>query len=228
MKKTKYLIITLLLSSLLSNKVNAYCTQWERNHFKEIESQYKATYNYDETTGLYSITYYMPEPHLYSYRIAVKSKDFDCSSPNRNTVVCTGKDFYGIQEFVILGNTNTCNDELKREKIEIPEYKINKYYNTQYCEGIEEFVLCQKEYTEEITEEDFIKRSDIYKESKLQKEQEEENKPKKETISNEKIEKNSYITIIVLSIMLIGLLIITISLKIKAAKESRQLEWVRW
>ena len=46
-KKSKYLMTITILSLIFCNKVYALCSESELNHFKEIESQYKVTYDYD-------------------------------------------------------------------------------------------------------------------------------------------------------------------------------------
>lgn len=236
MKKPFYLITTLLLSLSICNKVNAYCTEWEKNYFKEIESQYKATYDYDKNTGLYSITYYMPEPNLYTYRIAIKSENFNCESISVDVGIslkCIGKDFYGYQEFVIFGNSNTCNDELKKEIIDIPKQIYNKYSNSNLCEGIEEFVLCQKDYEIEITEDEFVSRTETYKQTKEKNKNDEniQNKENKESKNENLQTKNNIfyffqnnLKLIIPIFILINLIIISTILSIKSIKKSRRLE----
>ena len=178
----------------------------------------------------------MPEPDLYMYRIAIKSEDFNCESIPVDigiSLKCTGEDFYGYQEFVIFGKSSTCNDELKREEIDIPKQIYNKYSDNKLCEGTEEFVLCQKNYETDITEDEFISRIETYKKTQEKNQnneniQDEENNEIKEETTKIKNTLINFIQnnlkLIIITLIFIVLVIITIILSIKSIKKSRRLE----
>lgn len=236
--KKKFLIISAIILLIATNKVNAACSQYELDHFKEIESQYKATYYYDEAIKEYVIEYYMPEPDRYKYQIAISTEgSINCDNADSNTIKCHGKDYDGEQILIILGSSKTCNDELKREIITIPKHVENvenKYYGSSLCEGIEEFALCQKDYDKELTEEEFTSRVESYKKSLSKNNSTNNDKNNGNTSGDNNLEvifdnileyiQDHLITIIVGTIFVI-LLIITIVLKIKSIRKSRYLEW---
>lgn len=160
MKRKKSLLLITLLSLLSTNKVYAACTEAELNHFKEIESTYKVTTDFDPNTKEYVITYYMDSLGDYEINIELQPGS-KCQYVDGNTIKCTGKNLNGDYKSTIIGYSDTCNDELKQETGTIPKY--NEYYGSEECQGIEEFALCQKDYTKEITEEDFKSRTETYK-----------------------------------------------------------------
>lgn len=230
-KKNKYLITITILSLIFCNKVYALCSESELNHFKEIESQYKVTYDYDPTTKLYSITYQMPELDKYRYEFAIAGEDINCSSPEEGIVVCYGRNFNGYQEFSIIGNTNTCTGEIKKTTMTIPKY--NEFYGSELCTGIEEFALCQLEYDKEITQEEFESRVETYKKTNENKNITNNNdknsqlngEEKNSSIINtiNKYIKNNLSKIIVVFVFII-LVIISIILTIISTRKSRRLE----
>lgn len=229
MKKTRYFILFLFTFLLISPKVYATCSQEELNHFKEIEDQYKVTYDYNPDTKTYSITYIMTEVDKYRYEIAIAGEDINCTSPEEGKIVCTGKNFNGYQEFIIIGNSNTCTGEIKKTSLTIPKY--NEFYGSQLCEGIEEFALCQLEYDEEITEEEFEKRVEIYKKNQDDKnsnsEKEENNDEKQEDggklYTIKQYIKDNFLKIFIITIFVI-LCIVSITMIVVYERKRRRLE----
>lgn len=238
MKKLKYILITILLSLSLCTEVSAKCTEEEKKHFKEIESSYKVTYEYDENTKKYSVTYYMPEVTSYIYGTLIKDTDgtSSCEVIDVYTIKCTGKNWEDSLEYTIKGNTKTCDDTLKTGTVTIKKKNTyNKYSESELCQGIEDFVLCQPNYDKEITKEEFESRVETYKNSLEKKENEQtqdknnpSNEPnqKENTITLEKIInyiKDNIITIAIILVFIV-LSIITIILVTKNIKKSRRLE----
>ena len=233
--KKKFLIINAIILLMITNKVNAACSQYELDHFKEIESQYKATYYYDESIKEYVIEYYMPEPDRYKYQIAISTEgSINCDNADSNTIKCHGKDYDGEQILIILGSSKTCNDELKRDIITIPKHVENKYYGNSLCEGIEEFALCQKDYDKELPEEEFTARVESYKKS-LSKKPTNDDTSKDGNNDDDHNNLNTvfdnifryiqnHLAIIIVGTIFAILLIITIILKIKSIRKSRYLE----
>ena len=238
MKKTKRITLTILLSLLFCNQVNAACTQQEINGFKKIEDKYTVTYTYDATTKLYTAIYTMPSLS-YSYEITLDNDDgtskCEVISANQGEykIKCTGKKWNNRLEYTIKGNTGTCNDTLKTGKVNVEKTKIyNKYSESELCKGIEEFVLCQETYDKELTQEEFESRVETYKKT-LEKENKEDEKTENNNKTN-KIDKNitekiinyieNHIATIVIVVAFVILAIITIILTAKSIKKSRRLE----
>ena len=229
--KKKYLILITLLSLLTTDKVYATCTENEVNHFKEIEKTYKVTTDFDPNTKEYVITYYMDDLEEYNVNIKMPSGS-KCDYIDGNTIRCAGKSLNGNYNTTISGNSNTCDEELKQEDGTIPKY--NEYYGSEECQGIEEFALCQKDYSKDITEEDFKSRVETYKKTNTTNDN--KNNPnnndkddhieiKKDTFINKVIYyiQNNLTKVIIISVFII-LLIITAIITIKSIKKSRRLE----
>lgn len=239
MKKTIYLITTILLSLSLSTKVEAYCSQEEINAFKKIENKINATFTYDENTATYSFIFYFPNMTDYVFRFEnMKRSDLNhCQFTSINEYRCTGKDFEDNITYIIKRETNTCNEELKRATVTLKKkISYNAFSESELCNGIEEFVLCQKDYDIEITQEEFESRVELYKNNLEEKENEEDNKEKTENIENEKenwVKKffnnlikfiNDNIILVIVIIIFIILLIVYSVLLTRKIKRSRRLE----
>ncbi len=240
MKKIKNISLFILTFLALSPKAYAYCTDYEKNHFKEIENQYKITYDYDAKNDKNIMKIYNPEPNKYEYRVRT---DTDSNAnvvfkriDNYNYEV-TGK-IYVEYTIEVVGKTSTCNDVLKTIVLSPPPQ--DGYHNDKLCEGIEDFILCQSEYTEPVTREEFESRVEAYKES-IQKDNNintpgnnTNNTPNDENNGNTTDSKNiinktiSYIqeniVQVIIIIIFIILLVVTAIISIKSAIKSRRLE----
>lgn len=219
MNKYKYLLITTFLSFiLLPNITYADCTEEEIAHFKEIEDEYKITYEFNQETKSYTIKYKVPEPDMYDY-ISYIDEDADCRDLNENEFECYNI-YPGEYDIEIVGQTETCGRIFKAITIKLAEY--NNYSSDPLCKGIEEFVLCQPTYDKVITYEEFVSRVNVYKKTKANKKKE-ENK-EKEIIKPilDYIEDNLFQIIVI--IIFITIVIITIIITAKSIRKSRRLE----
>ena len=120
----------------------------------------------------------------------------------------------------VIGNTQTCDDILKRTYLSLKPY--NKYSEDPLCEDIKEFSLCQETYDKEIDYETFVLRVNAYKETKNN---EKETKPNKNFDINKIKEyvENNLFQVIVIAVFII-LVIVTVTITITTAKKSRRLE----
>lgn len=238
MKKSKYILTTILLSLSLCTEVSAKCTEEMKQRFKEIEKKYTITRSFDEKTQEYVFTYHMPKSLYFEFHIESET-GVTCVFKDPQNAECRTKDLKKKQNFIIKGKYSSCDEELKKESaVTATEKKevYNKYSESKLCEGIEEFVLCQKDYSKELTEDEFKKRVETYKNSQTKKE--ENNNIEVENSKTEQQEENTlkkvfdkvfdyikgHIVVIGSTIALIILTIITIILNVKSIKKSRRLE----
>ena len=219
MKKNIYKILLLLVLTLSPYLVKADCTTEEIKHFREIEDDYKVTYEFDKETKTYTLTFYNPEPDMYDFVITNGGFENNCETINDNSAVCTNvtSKNYTIE---VVGFTDSCEDTLKTITLKLPKY--NEYSEDPLCNGIEEFVLCQPTYDKEIDRDTFESRVATYKKNLESKETKEEVKVKEESKIIRYI-KDNLIQIIVVSVFVI-MLIITIILTANSIKKSRRLE----
>lgn len=218
MKKYNYIITAL---TLLTLPIFAYadCTADEITHFKEIESKYRIVTTLNKENNNYSIILYNPEPTKYTYKVNNGYLNAFCNISDDSDSECN-KVPPGSYVMLITGNTENCNETLKRLYLRLNSY--NKYSEDPLCKGNEEFVLCQETYNKEIDYDTFVSRLNIYKNTK-EKEQEES---KNEIIDIDKIVEyveDNMLQIIVIATFII-VLIVTIVLTIKSIKKSRRLE----
>lgn len=227
MKKNKYLLFVLTLFILFGNTVNASCTEEEVNRFKELESQFKVSHYIEN--GQYVLKMYNPAPDIFYYEIHTTNKSPKCTQIDKNNAECIGENDLEYSVNIKSYNEN-CTDVLKTPEIT----KYNKYSESELCNGIEDFALCQPDYEKEITEENFTARVDSYKKNLDKKNQTKDNNSNSDSKNTDKTKitlidniieyiQEHLITIIVIFIFAI-LLIITIILKIKAIRKSRYLE----
>lgn len=217
MKRKKYIALTLILSLLCIDKTYASCTQEELDEFKKIESQYKVTYEVNQATKDYTITFHTPAKEKFDFVIYTEL-DLNCSKIDETKGECYNIpiDEYQLE---IIGVTTTCNDTLKELTLKLPEY--NTYADDPLCEGIEEFYLCQPTYEKEVDRETFESRVNTYRKTKAREEQTEENS-KEENAILEYI-KDNLIQIIIIVVFIV-LVIITTIITAKQIRKSRRLE----
>jgi len=227
MKKHKFLLSILSLSLFIPSTTYADCTKEEIDNFKEIEDEYKITYEFDKDTKLYTIKYINPNPEKYGYYLIQKvdlntTKKYDLTKINDNEYEQT-EILPGDYIIEIAGKSETCNEKIKTLSLKLPKY--NKYSEDQLCKGIEEFVLCQPTYDKDIDYETFTSRVNSYKKNHSNIENKKEEK-KEESKENRIIQyiKDNLFQIIIIAIFVI-MIIITIILTVKSIKKSRRLEW---
>lgn len=229
MIKNKKLLIIPLLSFLCLNSVYADCTKEEIDAFKEIEDEYKVTYEFDKGTKTYTLNFYNPEPEKYRFDLYYKKDEKTITKMGTNEIEHSEFSYPNISSgeyaIEIISTNNSCDSILKTTTLNLAKY--NKYSEDALCQGIEEFVLCQETYGKDIDYETFKSRVETYKKSKvISTDEDNKNNDKEEnTITDKIIEyiKINYTKIIIITIFTI-LVIITVILSLKSLKKSRRLE----
>ena len=223
MKKYKYLLLSLLISLLIPSTIYAECTEEDLQDFKEKEKEFTIKYEFDKETKMYTITMNYPDSEKYVY--GSNDKDFissKCEVIDKKTVKCEQVK-PNEYTFAIIGKSESCKDVLKNITISLPQY--NNYSEDPLCAGLEEFYLCQPTYDKVVDYDTFVSRVKLYKEKQEAKKKnvvQKEETPEESKIA--KYIKDNLIQIIVLTVFVI-MIVITIVLTVKAAKQSRRLEW---
>lgn len=220
MKKYKYLLLSLLIPLLFPIITYAECSKEDIDNFKEIEEQYKVTYEFDKETKLYSITFHNPNPEKYGYTIEHDDTELDLTTIKEEEFTQENTN-PGKYEIRVITTNGECKNQLKKITLELSKY--NSYSEDPICEGIEDFVLCQPTYDKEIDYDTFVSRVNTYKKNLKEENAKEEKLQVKE--ENKIIEyiKENIIQIIIITIFII-MVVITIYLTIKTARKSRRLE----
>lgn len=226
MLKRKYLVFLLMLFILFSSKAYASCTESELKEFNDLESKIKATYYIENNQYIFKI--YNPAPTLFKYDIYSTAR-IQCEVIDDNNMTCVSADEIKY-DIIVIGKN--CKDT-----VEAPEVKkYNKFSESELCNGIEEFALCQPDYEKEITEEEFKSRVETYKKSltKGDNSKDTSNESKNDNSKNDE-EKvsifdkiinyiNSHLVIIIAISIFVILATVAIILKVKSFKKSRRLE----
>lgn len=220
MNRKKYLIFTTMLSLLCMNKAYAACTQQDINDFKKVEDEFKVTYEFNITTKDYDLTFRNPNPDKYAYSYGKDLSEMKYKSGDAGELTYSGIK-PGKYKISIIGVSNECRDELKVINISLSNY--NKYSEDKLCEGIEEFVLCQKTYDKEIDYDTFVSRVNTYKKTKENNNKNGSDETNKKENYIIKYLKNNIFSIIIIVTFAI-LLITTIIITVKNIKKSRRLE----
>ena len=223
MIKQKYLLSLISLSLFIPTTIYADCTKEEIDNFKEIQDEYKVTYEFDIDSKTYDIYINNVYPEKYAFFGELFNFKYKISKTENKKIevenVPPGK--YDIE---IISIDPSCEIVLKKINLELPKY--NQYYNDPLCEGIEEFVLCQSTYDKDIDYETFVSRIESYKNSKKEKEAKEANSKNQENEKDNKILKyieENWLQIAIIVVFII-MVIITIILTAKSIRKSRRLE----
>ena len=225
MIKKKHIALILILSLFSVDNVYANtCNMRLIKEFKKISNNYNIDYRYNIEKESYTVILKYSTNSKFDYQI-YGIDELECEQINSTTKEChnfkVGKYNYGID-----GKNEECEQNVKVGEFEIKELK--NYSNDPLCIGIEEFVLCQKDYYKDMEYETFVSRVNTYKKTKKEKEEKEEIIKKEEEKNALKnniktfIEKNKLEIIIV--IIFIVLVTISTIVMIKSSRKSRRLE----
>ena len=224
MKLYKKLLIIPLLSFICLPKVYAECSQAEIDEFKKIENQFTVTYEYNSSTKKYTI--YLNRPNdKYTYSIPDEIDEIGEEPIIESKRLILKNVPGGEYEFNVVLPSPECDASVKTVSINTGKY--NKYSESELCNGNEDFYLCQETYegNEEIDEETFESRLDMYKEKKEQQEAKiDENKTEEK---GNKLIENKIIdfikeNIIYISITMVLLLIIILWLILSIKKHKKR------
>ena len=228
----KYMLYVLIIFSLCITNVYASCTDSELSKFNKVKKDYTVTYEIDKTTEKYNVYFKVPMPQNFYYQI-YSAEELKCNAIDDKTIKCTElpADFY---EVMVVGVTDECDDVLKTIELELPKY--NSLSSNALCDGIEEFILCRPDYSEQIDYEEFVALVNTYgKEHNEIKE--EDNNPKEEPMEETKDDKTNvfiskilnyvqnYLLEIIIVVIFVVLVTITVIITAKSIRKSRRLEW---
>ena len=181
----KKIIFFTLMLFILSPSVYADCT----SDFKEVEKNFKVSYNYNEETDDFTITLINPDYERYAFvhrnRDEVKNANVEFAGKAMKTEIHGHKSTEYVYSIMAL-YSGCANNTVKEEKITLTKY--NPYADSPLCVGNEEFALCKKEYAEEMTEDEFKSRLETYKKSK----EDNTNNTSNDTNNNDKSKKTNY------------------------------------
>lgn len=180
MRKFSIYLVFIIAFLLFMPKVSAKCTYSRTSELKKIASNVNVTYTYNivEDKATFDIKFANLTNDIYLY------DSFNEKTYNQvgEIVLSNFKD--GIKyRFFIKSNDKDCKDEILITKyVTLPKYNI--YYGDPICRGIEDYALCQRWGTFNITSYTAYKTQiNKYKESLIQKDNKnEENKYDKKII----------------------------------------------
>lgn len=205
MKKISLIIVFVLAYITCIENTNASCNYTRLSNLKKIASNVDISYTYkiNDNKATFDITIANMTKDIYLY-----------DSYNDKKYVQTGEfvinDFKDGTKyrFFIKSNDNDCKDEVLITKyITLPKY--NQYYGDPICKGIENYTLCQKWGTFNVTSyKEYKEKIEKYKAS-LIKEEEKKVENKKQTLIDKVINfLYKYYVIILSTIIIVGSILI--------------------
>lgn len=175
MKKIIFFLI--ILFSMIPN-AKAECSDEEMIRLSKIANNITTSYEYDEKTKSFNITFTNANKKLLIKDVAndkYYNENFEFTIKNFKS---------GDYKFNIESSDINCTEDVLVTKyIKLPFY--NKYYDTEDCEGIKEYSYCSKWIEKEIPYDIFKKKTSEYKESLIKEQKVEKiEEPLSEKIKN--------------------------------------------
>lgn len=156
----KLLIMILLLVIPTFEVCGYYCDYQDVAKYKKIASNINYSYEYEEINGdvVFHITLVNLNPTLY-----LKDSKGNIYNYTSNEIIVDAKNGENLVFYVYPTDT-FCNDEfILTIRIQLPTYNV--FYKDPICSGIEDYNLCNKWSTHNLTYEKFIQNVSDYKES---------------------------------------------------------------
>lgn len=222
----RYLFVfTVILFIFTCTKVNAECSNIEKNNLLQLSHNVKFTYEINEDekvknkkkfnviiSNLLDGIYLFYEPYVYEY---IK----DSITPGVEKMDDTFND-NNTYEVKVYGNTKNCKDVyLETKTIDIPKYNI--YSEKEECKGIEDFKLCNMWYEGEIQSESYFRKEVTKYKSSLEKNEEATKTTAKDNLLSKikKIyEKNIFISLFITLFLVASIVVFIIISVIKRKK----------
>lgn len=159
----KFVILFLLILFLPLIKVEGYyCSFSDIARLKKIASNINTSYDYEikNNEAYFEITLVNLNEEMYLVDTS-NNKTYNYSS---NTIKLNNYKSGSTVKFNVYPINSDCADELLRTIVVVlPKY--NSYYDDEICQGIEDYSLCQKWSTHNLSYTEFVKKINIYKES---------------------------------------------------------------
>ena len=157
----KIIIIFVLMLLIPAVKVKAYyCNYLDVANYKKIAYNVNYMYEYVEKNGeiTFNVTLVNLNKDIY-FIDTTTGKKHTFTNPE---ITLTGYNDGEIIKYNFYANDIYCDGSIINTLIvSLPKY--NPYYNDKECEGIENFSLCQKWYSHNLTYEQFLKKIGEYK-----------------------------------------------------------------
>lgn len=154
--------------------INADCTYSDISRLKGYASNINISYDYriENNTVYFKTTINNLTPELYMVDNATNKKYFYSDSNNGELII---DNYTNVtkDKYVIYASTSNCEDKrLLTKYYSFPQYNI--YYESQECQGIQNFYLCKKWVSEGTSFNKFYEIVEEYKNSKNVIEEEDE------------------------------------------------------
>lgn len=140
MKKVKFISFIFICFFGFIFKVNASCSYTRLANLKKLAANVNVTYTYkiENNVASFDIRFANLTNDIYLYDSSNNKKYVI----NGETTLKNFKDGFKYR-FFIKSNDSNCKDEVLSTKyVSLPKYNI--FYGDKACEGIEDYVLCQK------------------------------------------------------------------------------------
>lgn len=206
----KIIIVFILLLLIPITKVEgARCTYSEIARLKKIASNVNISYDYVENDS--SVTFKVTLNNLNDEIYFIDQSNYRKYNYTRDELTISNYRSGQTIRYVFYATDPECSSEpLYTARVVLPTYNI--YYKDEVCKGVENYSLCQKWSSHNLTYTDFVKKVNDYKNSLIVPEQPEEPTTPNELsliqlIINFLLDYYIYI-IAILSLALIGLLYI--------------------
>lgn len=168
MKHIKEILFLISLAVILPVEVYADCA----SDFKEVEKDFKVSYEYNKDTDDFTITMISPDYERYGFYCDDKAAIAKMQNRISGKKMIVTIPNYKNSEFMygIVPSYGECFGKTVLVKT-ISLVTYNPYADNPKCQGNEDFVLCQKDYNEDIEEDEFNSRIETYEKTKEQEEE---------------------------------------------------------
>ncbi|MDD3187513.1 MAG: hypothetical protein PHD02_03460 [Bacilli bacterium] len=164
----KLLIFFLILIIPMTVHASPYCDYNEYNEILKKAGNVNIMVDYKELedSAVFTITLYNIQADEYIVNNETGNKYYYADT-NNGIISFNNITEPKIYKFTIYSTLNQCDDSaLATLYATVPTY--NKYYKNKLCEGIEDYKLCQRWSTIDLTYEEFKSQIDSYKASKIE------------------------------------------------------------
>ena len=158
----KRICLLFLLAFLIPiTSVNAYyCKFSEISRYKSLASNINTTYDYVEKNG--SLTFSITLVNLNKELYIVDMTTEKVYNYNGNELTISGYKPGSTVKYAVYATNQNCSDTLLYTvRVVLPYY--NQYYSDPICEGVSDYIYCQKWYDNKLDYDTFISRVTAHK-----------------------------------------------------------------
>ena len=159
----KRIIIILILILLVPTvKVKAIsCDYNELARLKKLASNVNISYDYIEQDN--DVTFTVTLNNLNDELYFVDMTDYQTYNYEKEEIKISGYRSGQTVRYVFYASDSSCQEALYTTRVSFPSY--NPYYKDVICEGVENFSLCQKWSSQNLSYESFLNKVQAYKDS---------------------------------------------------------------